>query len=981
MNYTEQNFEEHIEENLLSSGYKSRPHADYDRNLCLIPKDLLEFIKTTQPDEYRNLETQYGDQTEDRICRRIAEQIQKYGTLRVLRKGVADRGEHLNLVFFKPVSGMNPKHWELYKQNIFTVVRQLHYSVRNENSIDMVIFVNGIPIITMELKNSLTGQFVGQAIRQYKTDRDPKEQLLEFKRCLVHFAVGNEKVYMTTELKKGSSRFFPFNKETYNPPNQNGHRSSYLWEDILQPDTILDLIHNYICILENSTKYYDPQKGLHEKKNDVLIFPRYHQLRCVRRIVEAVGKEGTGYNYLVHHSAGSGKSNSIAWLAHRLACYFRSKQDNERLFDSVIVVTDRRLLDKQLQDTISQFEQVKGVVKPITKDSQELRRSLERGSDIIITTLQKFPFISEHMSKLKGKRFAVIIDEAHSSQTGDSAKHLKMTLSVNIESAEDEDKIEYEYDDKVKDEILARGHQSHISYFAFTATPKNKTLEIFGRKDSEGQFHAFDIYTMRQAIEEGFILDVLSNYTTYKRYFRLVKTINADKEYPKRKALRLILNHADLQPHAIEMKSRIMLDHFANEASSVIGGESRAMIVTRSRLHAVRFYLSIKKLMKEMGLPYMPLVAFSGTVEDPDSGAEYTENSMNELGGKISIRDALKTPQYRILVVANKFQTGFDEPKLSTMYVDKRLGGVQAVQTLSRLNRIYPEKETFVLDFVNEIDDIKEAFQDYYQKVILTEESDPNKLYDIRDEILDYGFFKMVEVEEYASIFFDDKKKNEKLQPILDKVVEKWREEEDELKREDFRTQIQRYTRLYAFLSQIITFKELEFEKYYVFLKSLDRKLPKRQSVLPLEVLESIDLTSFREQMKFRGKIALERKGSELEPVSSDVNKQAQEEKDLLSNIVRALNDSFGTALSEEEVEDINNHIIKKWQTSGELWAILDNENNSEDSKIRKSNEVVDSLITDFFYQKTTLYKKLLNPRMNNALKRSLYENKYKRKN
>jgi type I restriction enzyme R subunit len=619
-NYKEQDFEEHIEQHLLNSGYHKQLPSDYDKIQCLISEEAIQFIQASQPKEYQKLQKQFGSDTDNKIIQRLSAEISKHGALHVLRKGIKTRGVKIRTTFFKPSSGMNPDAMRLYQLNRFSIVRQLKYSIKNQNSLDVVLLLNGIPIITAELKNSLTGQFVENAIKQYKKDRDPREPLFKFKRCLVHFAVGNEKVFMTTKLQGDKTRFLPFNKDTENPVNPEGHKTAYLWEDILQPDTLLNLIQNYLHVQTNTEKYYDAESGtVKQREYDVFIFPRYHQLDSVRKILSGLKAEGVGSNYLIQHSAGSGKSNSIAWLGHQLASFYQTGADTERLFDSIVVVTDRRVLDRQLQNTIKQFEQVTGVVKPIVKNSAELRESLEKGKDIIITTLQKFPVISESMTSLSGKRFAVIIDEAHSSQSGESAKHIKKVLSVNLEKAEAEDEV-VEIDDKILKEIEYRGKQEHISYFAFTATPKGKTLELFGRKNTDGNFVAYHVYSMRQAIEEGFILDVLENYTTFKRFFKLVKNIQDNREYEKSKALRVLMSYVDLHPHEIELKSRIMLEHFLDKTVNAIQGRGRAMVVTRSRLHAVKFFLMFKKLMREMNLPFNPLVAFSGTVKDPDTG-------------------------------------------------------------------------------------------------------------------------------------------------------------------------------------------------------------------------------------------------------------------------------------------------------------------------------------------------------------------------
>lgn len=973
-NYREMNFEEHIESHLLNSGYRKRAPEEYDKALCLIPDEVIQFIQATQPKEFEKLEKQYGADTSPKLLDRIAREVGKYGVLYVLRKGVADRGAKFKLAYFKPSSGMNPEHQTLYQGNRFSVVRQLKYSQKNENSIDTALFLNGLPIVTIELKNSLTGQTVDDAIKQYKHDRNPQgELLLQFKRCLVHFAVGNEQAFMTTKLQGGDTHFLPFNKDSENPVNPNGHKTHYLWEDVWQADTLLELIHNYLHVQKIPEKVYDPEtKTVTEKETEAFIFPRYHQLDVVRALLSQVRQDGAGKNYLVQHSAGSGKSNSIAWLAHQLASFYQKADDTERLFDSIIVVTDRRLLDRQLQNTIKQFEQTEGVVKKIDENSAQLRDALKAGKAIIITTLQKFPVISASMTDLKGKRFAVIIDEAHSSQSGESAKHLKKTLAVNLEQAEAEDHDDFDLEDEILKEIRTRGKQNHISYFAFTATPKNKTLELFGRKNEEGKPVAHHVYSMRQAIEENFILDVLKNYTTFKRYFKLIKTIPTDDEYEKKKAIRLLTSDVDLTPHAIEQKTRIMLDHFMEKTVNTIQGKGRAMVVTRSRLHAVKFYLAFRKVMEEKRLPFKALVAFSGEVTDPETHEKYTENSLNRLPPKVAIEDAYKMPDYRILVVANKYQTGFDEPLMHTMYVDKKLDGVQAVQTLSRLNRKPKGKEmVFVLDFVNEAEDIQAAFQPYFQTTLLEEETDPNKLYDQQTELQAFEVFTKADVEEFAEVFYTLNIPLEKLQPVLDRVVHIWNGKPEE-EREDFRATIQKFIRLYGFVSQIITFEDPDLEKLYVFAKALNRKLPRRITRLPYEIRDAVDLDSFRLQKTFEDSIELEKKDGTVEGMGDGGTGGADEEKDLLSHIIETLNTTYGINLSDEDKVDIQT-IRTKLEADETLQAVFTADNTRAD-KVYKFNEVLDRLLLEFVHTKLELYKKLTEPKVNEMFKRQWFE-------
>jgi type I restriction enzyme R subunit len=977
--YREQNFEDHIEEHLLNSGYHKCLPTEYDKDLCLIPDEVIQFIQSTQPKEYENLQRQYGAETPERLCLRLAREISQKGSLYVLRKGFKDRGAKFNLAYYKPRSGMNPEHQRLYACNRFAVVRQLKYSKKNENSLDLVLFLNGLPIITAELKNSLTGQSVDEAKKQYCNDRDPGEPLFQFKRCLVHFAVGNEKVFMTTRLQKDRTSFLPFNKDTENPENPNGHKTAYLWEDLWQPDTLLTLLNDYLHLQKVSEKVYDRQKGVVEQTEERLIFPRFHQLDVVRQILRAVRQEGVGQNYLIQHSAGSGKSNSIAWLAHQLASFYQHETDTERLFDSIIVVTDRRNLDRQLQNTIKQFEQTEGLVNCIDKHSDQLRQALEAGRDIIISTLQKFPVVAEKLAELqvKGKRFAVIIDEAHSSQSGESSKLMKQVLSVNLDEAEQVDQEEFDVEDEVVKEIRARGRQPHISYFAFTATPKGKTLELFGRPNFEGKYVAFHVYSMCQAIEEEFILDVLQNYTTFERYFKLVKTVEGDDEYEKKKTVRLLKSYVDLRPHAIEMKARIMLDHFLDKTVRAIQNRGRAMVVTRSRLHAVRFYLVFKKIMAEKHLAFQPLVAFSGTVKDPDTQQEYTETGLNRLPPKVSIEDAFKTPDYRILVAANKFQTGFDEPFLHTMYVDKRLEGVQAVQTLSRLNRAIKGKTgTVVLDFDNEAERIVKAFQDYYQTTLLEEATDQNKLYDFQYQLEQYEIFTTADIETFANIFYNQQEPAEKLQPVLDRVVAVWKTKSEQ-EQEDFRSILQKYIRAYGFIAQLITFEDVELEKLYSFARHLNRKLPKRKDRLPYEVLDAVDLDSFRIQETFRGPLYLEKQDAAIATSVEGGLSQTEEEKDLLSNIVNLLNETYGLNLTDDDKVDIE-RIKLKLDNDEDLRAVMTGDNTLENMRY-KFDQTIENLILGFVHTKIELYKKLSDPKAKELFKQKWFEEYYQK--
>ena len=612
----------------------------------------------------------------EQFLKRLAAEIERRGALDVLRNGIKDSGCKFRLAYFRPASGLNEETLRLYEANIFSVVRQLRYSTKNDKSLDLVLFLNGIPIFTAELKNPLTGQTVEDAIRQYKTDRDPREPLFAYGRCLAHFAVDPELVYVSTHLQGPKTRFLPFNQGKFGgagnppvPPTRRGYATAYLWEKTWARDSVLDLIRQFIHEVEE-----EDDKG-HKNGRRSLIFPRYHQIEAVRRLVAHAWEHGPGQRYLIQHSAGSGKSFTIAWLAHQLATLHDAS--DRRVFDSIVVITDRRVLDRQLQTTMRQFEQVLGVVENIDTTSRQLKEALESGKTIIVTTLQKFPVIANEIGALPGRRFAVIVDEAHSSQTGEQTKSLKAVLAARtLEEAECEDASGETPEDEIEARILAeiskRGPLPNVSFFAFTATPKPKTLELFGEKRADGKFAPFHLYSMRQAIEEGFILDVLENYITYKAYWRLLKRIEDDPRYDKKKAEYLLKSFVELHPHAIREKVRILVEHFAAQVQNEIGGKAKAMIVTRSRLHAVRYKLAVDRYLAERGYPFKALVAFSGAVQD--GGQSYTEANMNGFP-EAQTAKTFERPEYRFLIVANKFQTGFDQPLLHTMYVDKKLGG------------------------------------------------------------------------------------------------------------------------------------------------------------------------------------------------------------------------------------------------------------------------------------------------------------------
>lgn len=878
-------------------GYHKRKPEEYDRALCLVPKDALDFVYATQPKEWEKFKLQHGAEAKERFLQRVAHEIRQRGTLEVLRKGIRANGCRFQLAYFRPSSGLNEELQHLYEANIFSIVRQLKYSQKNENSLDMVLFLNGLPIFTAELKNPLTGQNVLDAIKQYKTTRDPQEPLFAFGRCLSHFALDPDLVYMTTHLQGARTDFLPFNQGygtgAGNPPSLNDFATAYLWQRVWSRDSVLDLVQNFVQVIEE-----EDDKGRKTGKKR-LIFPRYHQLDAVRRLLADACAAGPGQRYLIQHSAGSGKSNSIAWLAHQLASLHGA--DDRRVFDSIIVITDRRVLDRQLQRTVRQFQQTLGMVENIDQTSRQLKSALEDGKNIIVTTLQKFPMIVKDIVTLPGKTFAVIIDEAHSSQSGESTQSLKAVLSAGtLEDAEKEESgPEDDVQDRIVAEVKSHGRLPNVTYFAFTATPKSSTLELFGSPQADGKYAAFSLYSMRQAIEEGFILDVLENYTTYKTYFSLLKKIEDDPRYDRDKASYLLRSFVDLHEHAIGKKVAIMVEHFAQNVANRIAGKAKAMIVTRSRLHAVRYKLAIDAYLKEKGYPFKALVAFSGTV--PDGGIQYTEAGMNGFPEK-QTAEVFKRDEYRILIAANKFQTGFDQPLLHTMYVDKKLNGVNAVQTLSRLNRVHPGKhETMVIDFANEAAEIQEAFQPYYEKTLLKEATDPNILYDLQVRLADFHFYGQSDVDRFAAAYFSTKPTQARLHAALAPAVQRYLSapEEDQTA---FRAQLADYVRLYAFLSQVITFVDVDLEKLYVFGRFLLRKLPVPRDRLPVEIQQNIDIESYSIRKTSTGNIKLERGAAELDPAGlKKIIRPKPEELEPLSQIIRDLNERFGTQFTEAD--------------------------------------------------------------------------------
>ncbi len=970
-NPSEYRFESHIEKSLQSHGYTSRVYSEYDRGLCLVVEDIVGFIKDTQKDTYDKLYTQFESLTDNHLCKTINDIIAKRGIVDALRKGISTRGCSFDLVYFQPKSVLNQDHQDLYQKNRFVVIRQLHYSQANNNSIDMVLFLNGIPIVTMELKNQLTGQNIKHSENQYKFNRDPKEPLLNFKRCLVHLCIDNDKASMTTRLSGSKTRFFPYNKGIENPIVQNDYKTEYIWNEVLTPTSLLDIIENFVVVVEESDKEWnDQQKKVVETKFDVLVFPRYHQLEVIRNLRRAIKSEGLGNNYLIQHSPGSGKSYSIGWLSHTLSSFYQKPTDTKRMFDSIIVVTDRKVLDKQLQKTLKDLQQTDGVVNPVDLTSKQLKEYLEKGKDIIICTIQKFGVISEAMSELKGNTFAVIIDEVHSSQSGENAKQLKKTLLGNDSADDDDDDLDFE--EIIRRELESRGKQKHINFFGYTATPKPKTLEIFGRKTPDGKFVPFHIYSMQQSIAEGFTLDVLEHYTTYKRYFKVQKTGEEDIELPEGKVKRELVNFVDSHPEVIRQKVAIILEHFVNRGSKEIAGKARGMVVVRSRKHCVLFQEEMKKQMKQRNLPYSCLVAFSGTITH--NGRENTETLLNQENGMEGndIPTALKDPRYRLLIVSSKYQTGFDEPLLYAMYVDKKLGGVQCVQTLTRLNRTKSGKTgTFVLDFTNETEDIVNSFQPYYTSTELVGETEPDKLYDLEYKIEQYGLFTQDHIDRFCVEFYKKTDTDEALHPIIDEVVENWKKLDPEEKREEFKSDIQSFCRLYSYIAQIATFSEVRWEKLYVFLRFLNKKLPKREGS-PVSIKDAVDLESLRIQFISDSKLSLESKKGELDPMSDGKSTQQEEEKELLSEIIKRVNEVFGVELTKEDQLDIKN-VVNRLGGIDELKSVVVG-NNSEDAKKEYFNSLAKDSFTDYYSDRLDFYKKVMDPKILPMLLDGMYQ-------
>jgi len=978
---TEKGLEAIITNSLVSeAGYVQGSPADYDREYAIDLTRLSKFVRETQPEAYRKLSL--GEDTPERrkFLNRLQGEIAKRGVIDVLRLGVEHYPVSLTLFYASP-SAKNPKAQERYRKNIFSVTRQLQYSQDiTRLALDMVIFINGLPVITFELKNRLTKQTVDDAIQQYKRDRDSRELLFQFGRCMFLIALYEQQVFMCTHLKDKSSWFLPFNKGhkdgAGNPPNPGGIATDYLWKEILRKDSFANILENYAQIVERK----DEKTGKTKKEQ---IFPRYHQLDVVRNLLAAVPLDGVGKRYLIQHSAGSGKSNSISWLAYQL---IGLEKDNRALFDSVIVVTDRRVLDKQLRDNIKRFAQVSSIVGAVTEGSQQLKKFLEEGKKIIITTVQKFPVILDQIGDQHRKnKFAIIIDEAHSSQGGRTASKMNIVLAENA-TAYSEEEQEKDFEDLVNELVESRKMLSNASYFAFTATPKNKTLEIFGepyREGGEVKHRPFHSYTMKQAIQEGFILDVLLHYTPVSSYYKLIKSVEEDPEFDTRKARKKLRHYVETHQYAIRQKAEIVVDHFHDmvAARNKIGGHARAMVVCSGIRTAVEYYFAIRDYLRERKSPYQALVAFSGEHEYGDN--ELTEASLNGFPGS-DIPERFQTEPFRFLVVAEKFQTGYDEPLLHTMYVDKQLSDIKAVQTLSRLNRAHPQKtDTFILDFMNDPQVIEEAFSAYYRTTLLSRETDPNKLSDLKAALDKHQVYNQGQVDDVVKYFLTGEGR-ERFEPILDACVAIYNDIQDEDAQVDFKGKAKAFVRTYNFLASILPYGNPQWEKLSIFLNFLIPKLPAPiEPDLSKGILETIDMDSYRAEAWATQKIMLPDEDAEIDPVLiGGGGRKPEPELDRLSNIIKAFNDQFGNIdwKDRDKIEKIIAEELPVKVAGDKAYQNAMKRDDKQNARI-EHDKALERVIVEMLTDQTELFKQFMdNQSFRKWLADTIFHETYKRK-
>jgi type I restriction enzyme R subunit len=940
MDYKEKRFEQDIESFLIDyGGYIRGDLSTYDSSKALNLYELISFIKKTQPKEWERYNLIYQKDTEKYLIKRFNEEVNANGLIHVLRNGINDRGVKFKLAYFKPDSTLNSEIVEKYNNNILTVTRQFAYSVENSNTIDMVLSLNGIPIVAIELKNQITGQSVENAKKQFMYDRNHKELCFQFnKRFIVYFAVDLYEVEMTTQLAGKDTYFLPFNQGSNgagrvggagNPENPDGYNTSYLWENVLTKDSLMNIIHRFLHLSVEKKK--EMKNGKETIKTiEKILFPRYHQLDVVSKIVADVKQNGAGSNYLIQHSAGSGKSNSIGWICYRLA----SLHDvyNNNIFTSVIVVTDRKVLDNQLQETISSFDHTLGLVETIGdgKSSRDLRDAINNGKKIIITTLQKFPVIYDEVENNSGKRFAIIVDEAHSSQSGSSAQKLKTALADSEDALKEfaliesqEEATAEDFEDKLVKELITHGRHKNLSFFAFTATPKQKTLEMFGNKQENGNFRPFHVYSMKQAIQEGFILDVLKNYTTYQTCFKIAKSTPDNPELPESEAKKAIQRYKSLHPYNLQQKTAIIVEQFREVTSKKIGGKAKAMIVTASRLHAVRYFKEFKRYIHEKGYTNLDvLVAFSGAVKDGDD--EFTEVGLNinKNGAKVSekqLPSEFHSDEFNMLIVAEKYQTGFDEPLLHSMFVDKKLSGVKAVQTLSRVNRTAKGKtDTFIMDFVNTSEEIQEAFAPYYKETTLDEEINVNLIYDTKNLLRNNRLYNDDDIEKFNKIYYKNTTQSStdlgKITSLFTPILKSYTNF-DEDRQFKFKKTIRNFVKWYSYIVQITRIFDKDLQKEYNFLAYLSKVLPKNhQEKINLD--DKIKLEFYRLENTFNGQITLENEaefGELKNPKTIESGGKKEPKDELLEIIISHINQRFNGIFTEGDkviVETLFDRVI-----------------------------------------------------------------------
>lgn len=969
---SEKGFQKYIVKELVEQNkFRESVSNDFDKEFSINPTQLLDFIKETQPETYEMIQRK-GERS---FLVRLDEKIHKLGLIEVLRKGVKHFDKTVELFYRQPSSNYNTKDLTKYQANIFSVTQELVYSSNNANRLDLTIFLNGLPIITCELKNPLSGQTVHKGIRQYQNDRDPKEKIFGFARCMVHFAADTELVFMTTHLNHKKTFFLPFNKGLNNgkpvapfgagnPINPNGLKTHYLWEDILTKHSLANVIDKFAQVVEETDEET-------KKVKRMMIFPRYHQLTAVKQMLNHAKTNGVGNKYLIQHSAGSGKSKSIAWLAHQLHGLFDTKGETH-LFDSVIVITDRIVLDKQLSEDIKQFAPQRGIVEHITSDggskTSNLKAALANRKKVIICTVQTFPFLLDEMADMPAMQFGIIIDEAHSGQSGQTSSKMNAVLADKYDDEEHEEKT---LEDKINELIESRKMITNGSYFAFTATPKNKTLETFGVKsqetyiDEKGElkhkFYAFHVYSMKQAIEEEFILDVLKNYTTYNSFYKLIKAVEDNPEFDTKQAQKKLRAYVEGHEFAISEKAKIMTDHFHNDVRYLINGEAKTMVVTKSIEAAIKYKQAFDSYLKEIKSPFRAIVAFSGS--KTYKGAEYTETAMNNFSTyKTDIPKNFKRKENRFLIVAEKYQTGFDEPLLHTMYVDKKLDGVQAVQTLSRLNRAKKpfKKDTFVLDFYNKAEDIKHAFDPYYTATILSEETNPNKLNDLVDSMEYFELYSKYQINDFFEKYINSEERT-KLDPIIDKSVEIFKNELSKEQQIDCKAKAKSFLRVYSYLGKILDFNNQEWEKLFWYLKFLVPKLYIDQTDdLAEGILESVDMESYRPSKEGTLNINLVEETGEVSPIPVDIGGGVSDpELDTLENILSLFNQRFGDIewSDKDKVRQIlTKHLPAEMKANKEIMDAIKH-SDKQNAKI-SSDKKIEELMQQYLFTQTEIYKK-----------------------